>query len=61
MKKRNYKLPEPYWKVTERTKRAEATYKGWDHQRPMPVTQKPFKSRWVSRLEEYQKSQQSEE
>jgi hypothetical protein len=50
MKKQNYKKPDSIWRVTNRTKRLETSYKGWD-QPPKKTIQPPTKrKRWVSRL-----------
>ena len=50
MKKQNYKKPDSIWRVTNRTKRLETSYKGWD-QPPKKTIQPPTKRRrWLSRL-----------
>ena len=50
MKKRNYNLPASYWEVTQRTKRAEASYKGWRNPPKKPIQPQQYKPRWISRL-----------
>jgi hypothetical protein len=51
MKKRNYKSPTPIWCVTNRTKRIEKNYKGWDYPPKNPIQPKTKKQRWMSRLD----------
>jgi len=48
--KQKYQKQDSIWRVTNRTKRLESNYKGWD-QPPKKTIQPPTKrKRWVSRL-----------
>lgn len=49
MRKRNYNKTQSIYSVSNRTKRLESNYKGWNQPpKKLPAPAK-FKSRWVSR------------